>query len=482
MFVSFGLLKRTLSPTTYRLTPAASPLAIEGYARLIIMVCAVFFSSAAQAAIEVETTSIGHGVKAWYAPNDAVPVVDVVMSFEGAGSASDPEGKSGRAAFAASMLTEGAGTMDSSAFRRAMEEKAITIEMNTDEDRLTVHVYCLREHAKRAGELLALALSQPPLAEADQARMKSDLSSMLARLNERPAYRASRLLTERAFKGHPYANSPYGDAASLASLNAEDVKDYLRTYVTRGNVLIAASGDVDASLLDDMLDPVVDALASNDSGAVAVTQTALQGQGETLKAAMDVPQTTVLFAAPAIARDDPRFYAQYLLNHVLGGSALFSRLGNEVRQKKGLVYSIDSDLDMKRGSAVIGGSLGTRNATADEAVSEVKQVLSDIHLKGVTTHECTDAKSYVIGAIARQMDSSTSVARLLLTMQIHKLGEDYIEKRDSLFTKVSCADINAVAAEVLNPANFVFAIVGGKPEVGGTGPIPVAAPAHNDVK
>ena len=442
----------------------------------------VLVAPAAHAAIEVETTSIGHGVKAWYATNDAVPVVDVILSFEGAGSASDPEGKGGRAAFAASMLTEGAGTLDSAAFRRALDEKAITIDATTEGDRLKIHVYCLREHAARAGELLAVALKQPLLADGDQARMRADIGSLIARYDEQPGYRAERLLVERAFKGHPYSNTPYGTTATLATLNAQDVKDYLKTYVTRGNMLIAAAGDVDASLLDDMLSPVIDVLADNDSGAVAVTQATLAGQGEMLHGAMPVPQTSILFAAPAMARNDPRFYAQYLLNHILGGSALFSRLGDQVRQQKGLVYSIDTDLDVKRGASLLVGSLATRNATADEAITQVKVVLADMHDHGVTTEECNDAKSYVLGAFTRQLDSSGAVSNLILAMQIHHLGDNYIEKRDALFRNVSCADINAVAADVLSPSHFLFSVVGGSPVMGGTGPITQAPAGHNDVK
>ena len=449
--------------------------------RLLAVLCCLV-APAAHAGIEVETTSIGHGVKAWYAANDAVPVVDVLLSFEGAGSASDPEGKAGRAAFAAAMLTEGAGGLDSAAFRRALDENAITLEASTEGDRLKIHIYCLREHAARAGELLAMALSKPLLAPQDQARMRADIGSVIARSDEQPGYRAERLLVERAFKGHPYANTPYGTAATLATLDAQDVQEYLKTYVTRGNVLVAAAGDVDASLLDDMLSPAIDALADNDAGPVAVTQATLAGAGEMLHGSMPVPQTSILFAAPALPRNDPRFYAQYLLNHILGGNALFSRLGDQVRQQKGLVYSIDTDLDIRRGASLLIGSLATRNATADEAITQVKAVLTDMHDRGVTTEECTDAKSYVIGAFTRQLDSSSAVSNLILAMQIHHLGTDYIDKRDDLFRQVTCADINAVAAEVLNPAHFLFAVVGGSPDVGGTGPIAQAPAGHNDTK
>lgn len=437
------------------------------YARLMQLVLlgpVFFFALSAQAELAVGTRSVGHGVKVWYAQNDTVPVVDMVLSFEGAGSSSDPEGKGGRAAFAAAMLTEGAGELDSAAFRRALEEKAITMDITASEDRLRIHIYCLREHAVRAGELLAQALSKPHLAEVDQARMKSDLLSLIARMNERPDYHAGRLMSERAFKGHPYANAPYGTAMSVAALSAQDVRDYLNTYVTRGNLLIAASGDVDATLLDDMLEPVVDVLARNDSGAVSVVATTLQGGGETLRKTMPSPQTTILFAAPGVARDDAQFYAAYLLNHILGGNALFSRLGAEVRQQKGLAYGIDTDLDIKRGTHLIAGALSTRNATADEAIAAVKSVLTELHTKGVTTEECADAKSYVIGSFARQLDSNAAVTNLLLTMQAYKLGEDYPNERDALFGKVSCGDINRAASQLLDPSRFLFSVVGGAPD------------------
>ena len=448
----------------------------------ILCMATLLFTTHAHASVTVETTSLGHGVKAWYATNESVPVVDVILSFEGAGNASDAEGKAGRAAFAASLLTEGAGDLDSSAFRRALDERAIQMEVSTDNDRLKIHIYCLREHAVRAGELLAFALSKPQLTDADQARMKADMGSLIARLEERPNYRADRLLTSRMFQGHPYANAPYGTKESLAALSAQDVRDFLGTYITRGNVLITAAGDVDASLLDDMLSPVVDALADNDSGAVAVTPTSMQGAGETLRASMNVPQTVILFASPAYAREDARFYASYLLNHILGGSALFSRLGEEIRQQKGLVYSVDTDLDVKRGASLLTGALATRNASVDVALTEVKNVLAAMHSNGVTTEECADAQSYVRGAFARRLDSSSAVSEMLLAMRIHKLGVDYIEKRDGLFKNVACSDINAAASDLLDPARFVFAVVGGAPDSGGSGPIPQAPTGHNDVK
>ncbi|MFM9889253.1 MAG: M16 family metallopeptidase [Rickettsiales bacterium] len=436
---------------------------------LSFILAVMLLSTPAFAAIEVETTRLGHGVSVWYAANNRVPVVDVVLSFEGAGSASDAEGKSGRAAFAASLLNEGAGDLDSASFQRTLEEHAITLQASTDHDRLQVHVHCLREDAPRAGELLALALSRPRLDPADQARIKEELGGLLQRLDESAGYQAQRLLEKRAFAGHPYASPPYGTPESIAGLDGQDVRDFMKTYITRGNVTVAAAGDVDSSLLDQMLGPVIEALPENDAGAVAVTPITLQGGGENLQRSMPLPQSVVVFAAPAIARDDKRFYAAYLLNHILGGSALDSRLA-QLRRQNGLVYNIDTDLDIRSGSVFFYGSLATRNHSVEAAIAQAKTVLGTLREKGVTTQECADAKSYVLGALPRQLDSSSAVTSMLLTMQIQHLGREYLDERTTLFNRVSCGDINTLAAELLAPEHFLFATVGGTAD----GPAPMA--------
>lgn len=430
------------------------------------------FALPVHAEIGVETMSISHGVRAWYSADDRVPVVDVRLSFEGAGATSDPSDHHGRAAFAAAMLTEGAGNLDASAYQRALDEKAITIEARTDNDRLVIHVRCLREHALRAGELLAMALKEPRLADPDMQRIKGQFYSLFAQMEEDPGYQAGQLLAQKAFAGHPYANPPYGTAADINAMGAQDVRDYLNTYVTRSNVRIAAAGDVNARLLDAMLEPVVEALAENDNGTVAVAQTTLQGAGTTERKVMDVPQTVVMFAGPSVLRDDPKFYTAYLLSQILGGGTLTSRLVQEVRVEKGLVYSINTSLQTRRGAALISGALATRNSSTEAAIAQVKATLTDLRDKGVTTEECNDAKNYVLGAFPLEMDNSQSLSNMLLVMQIDKLGEDYMDTRRDKFNAVSCADISTLAHEMLDPNRFLFAVVGGQATAQDSAPIP----------
>ncbi len=428
--------------------------------RLAMMMLFACVPQLALAAVEVETTRISHGVRAWYATNETVPVVHVVLTFEGAGSVSDPADKAGRAAIAANMLTEGAGEYDSSAFQRALEDKAIEISADSSDDRLTIQIHALRDQAAMAGKLLALALSQPRFDEADLARVKAQTLSALARMQESPSYQSARKFEEVAFAGHPYAAPHYGTAESLAGITPQDLRNYLGTYVARRNVLITAAGDVDASLLDEMLEPVIEALGTSDAGSLPVSKVSMQGAGTSVQVPMQLPQSYVLFAAPGLARDDARFYTYYLLNEILGGNSLTSRLADGVRQKKGLVYSVDTAIDDREGIALLRGSLASRADRAGAATEEVKRILGDLRARGVTSQECEDARTHVLGAFPLQLDSSTSVATTLMMMRIYKLGEDYLSVRDEKFRAVRCNDISSLANELLDPARFFFVTAG----------------------
>lgn len=431
--------------------------------RRCVMAWLLCLPLAAQAAVEVDTARLGHGVRVWYAAEATVPVVHVAISFEGAGSVSDPTALAGRAVLAAGMLNEGAGEYDSIAFQRALEDGAIQFSAEAGDDRLIVHIHCLREHAEKAGALLAAALSQPHFAAADLARVKTQILAHQARLEESPDFKATQAFEQAAFAGHPYANAHYGTAQSIAHISADDLHDFMKLYVTRGNLLVAAAGDVDGSLLKSMLSPLVDALPRGDAGPVRASPVSLQGAGKTLQVAMDVPQSTVIFAAPALARDDARFYGFYLLNDILGGNGLTARLGDALRQKKGLVYGVSSWIDERDGITLLRGSLASRADQAGAAEAAVKDTLNALRLRGVTTQECEDARTHVLGAFPLQLDGSQAVASTLLMMRIYGLGEDYIQERQKRFAAVPCSELNLLAKEFLDPARFIFSVAGPTP-------------------
>ena len=431
--------------------------------RLCVFFALLMTAGAAEAAVQVETVSLGRGVKAWYAVADTVPIVQINLAFEGAGYASDTAERAGLAQAFSNLVLEGTSTQDSRAFKEMLESHAITLASSISADRMIFSVRCLKEEAPLALKLLTEALTNPRFDEEDLARVKAAQISALHRAQESPEYRASRLMMERVFAGHPYANPPLGTEAAIAAITPEDLRRFGALYLGASNLRVAAAGDVNGDLLEDVLEPLVETLPENITGPVRAASITPNTHGLVVEDGMDMPQTAMLFVAPGIRRSDPGFYAAYLLMEITGGGTLTSRLARDVRQQAGLVYGIDAGLQEFTGAALITGSLSTRNATRDEAIAKVKATLGEIFLNGVSTQECNDIKTYVLGSFPLQMADTGALAGLLLTMQIYGLGEDYIEKRQDYFAAVSCGDINRAAKNLLDPARFLFVAVGGRP-------------------
>ncbi|MFN7185806.1 MAG: M16 family metallopeptidase [Alphaproteobacteria bacterium] len=429
----------------------------------LLMSAALFFCASAVHALEVRQTDLGRKVEAWYAVNDTVPIVQMNFAFEGAGYASDTAARAGLAQLFSNAVLEGGGDEDARAFKEKLEAHAITISSSVSADRMVFSVRCLTPDAPLALKLLTKALTQSRFEIADITRLKAAQISALERAQENPEYVVSRLTAVRAFGGHPYANPPLGTVEGITAISPDDLRRFGETYLSSSNLKIAAAGDIDAGLLEDIASPLVKALPENVAGPVTAAAAPMREQGVVREDTMDVPQTAIALVAPGIRRSDPDFYASYLLMEIAGGGTLTSRLAREVRQEAGLVYGIDLGLQELTGAALISGNLSTRNATRDVAIEKVKATLGEIFLNGVTTQECEDAKTFVIGNFPLQLADTQSVASLLLTLQIYQLGADYIDKRQGYFEAVSCGDINRAAKNLLDPARFLFVAVGGKP-------------------
>jgi len=165
-------------------------------------------------------------------------------------------------------------------------------------------------------------------------------------------------------------------------------------------------------------------------------------------------------AAPGIKRDDPDYYAALLVNHILGGGSFTSRLYQEVREKRGLAYSVYSGLYPLQ----FGGVVIARSGTANESVAETVRIIRDewqrMGKDGPTAEELRDAKTYINGSFPLRFTSSGAVANLLVGIQIHDLGRDYLDRRGQLIDSVSLDDARRVARRLLDVGGLTTVVVG----------------------
>ena len=172
------------------------------------------------------------------------------------------------------------------------------------------------------------------------------------------------------------------------------------------------------------------------------------------------PQTLVMFSGPGVRREDPDFFAAYLLNYILGGGALSSRLGDDLRERRGLTYGVGTGLSLQTHFWRWTGSTSVQNDKADEAVTLIRENIGRLGREGPTQAELDDAKAYVTGAFPLAFDSNARIARNLLGFRQDNLAADYVQRRNAYFEAVTLTDLNRVAAEYMKPEQFTFVLVG----------------------
>jgi zinc protease len=425
----------------------------------LLLLGACFTSAPARAMVEVDDTSI-HSVPIWYAADDSVPVIHMVLRFSAAGSASDAAGIAGRAMLASRMLTEGAGEMDAEQFHRALEAKAITLRISTERDDLVVSLHTLSSELPEAVRLLTLALTQPRFDAAALEIAKNEQRSAFTVTEESPMGLAQRAWDETLFAGHPYGQIQTGNLENITAVSASDLASYRARYITRGNLQIAVAGDVSASQLKSALSPFVDALPEAFFPERDLAGVTFADKTQTVHVSHAGDQAVVLFGGKGIARSDARYYAAYLMNQALGGGGLSSRLMKAVRVKKGLVYGIGTGLINDESADSFIGQFATRSDQVDAAISAVKDATRELAESGLSQRECSDIKRDVVQRFALRLDSTRGIADIIATMMRYDLGKDYLEKRAERFEAVTCEQIQNVAKELLRPDQWLYVVVG----------------------
>lgn len=418
----------------------------------------------AEAGMKIQRVISPGGIEAWLVENHDVPLIAMRFGFQG-GAAQDPQGKEGVANFVTGMLDEGAGDLESGAFQERQEELAFRMEFDASRDAFTGGFQTLTRNADASFELLRMALTEPRF-DADSAdRIKKQILTGLKFDMNDPRKVASQEWFRLAFDGHPYSNPVKGSEQSVATITTDDLKDYVRRVFTRDTLKIGVVGDIDAKTLGKMLDRVFGGLGKESD--LRSVKEAKPANGPSRKVIeMNVPQSVAQFGLQGVKRKDKDFVPSYVLNYILGGGGFNSRLMEEVREKRGLAYSVYSYLSPYRHAAVYVGNVATENKSVGKSLEVIKSEFKRMAEEGPSAKELQNAKQYLTGSYPLRFDTSSKIAGQLMWIQIEDLGIDYIDKRNSLIEAITLKDLKRVAKRLLKADGLIVTIVGkpGKPE------------------
>ena len=410
------------------------------------------------AAMSIERVTGASGVEAWLVEDHAIPIVTLSFAFPG-GAALDPAGKEGTAAMAASLFDEGAGSYDSAAYHRRLDELAGELELNAGHDDLGGSLRMLKRNLAETADLLRLALSEPRFADDAVERVRAETIAMLARQAHNPRSLAGRLWMRDAFEDHPYGKDSAGTAASVAAITRADLTDFVARHVHRKGLVVGVVGDITAAELGGLLDRVFGGLPLGDDGA-EIAEASPGDAGALVVRKTAVPQSVVSFGQAGPKRDDPDWYPAYVVNDIIGGGGFRGRLMKEIREKRGLAYGVSTSLVPYRHAGLILGSIATENSRVAESIALIRAEWQRMREDGPTEAELRDAKAYLAGSFPLSLDSTQRIAGVLVQMQTDGLGIDYLDRRAALIGGVTLDAARTVARRLYDPARLSFAVVG----------------------
>ena len=429
-----------------------------GLLSIVGLVLSLVAVSPALAATKISEIQTPGGFTVWMVREPSLPIIAMEIAFRG-GTALDPKGKEGLARLVSTMLDEGAGDLDSLAFQTRLEELAVALSFRAHTDTFRATLRTLTRNRAEAFQLLQLALTKPRFDDEAVERMRDQLLADLKRRSKDPDAIAASTWFAKAFPEHPYGRSSRGYPETVAAITRQDMQSFMASRFAKDNLVIGVVGDVGEDEIARLVDQALGDLPDHAS-PWAVSEVILPTPGSLTVVKRDIPQSIVILGMRGPKRNDPDWYTTYVMNYVLGGGGFTSRLYQEVREKRGLAYSVYSYLNPYEHAGLVLGGLGTANARVAESVKLYKNEIAQMAELGISEKELEDAKTFLNGSFPLRLDTNRKIAGIIVAMQLQGLGVSYIEERANLINAVTIDDVRDVAKRYMRADHLITVVVG----------------------
>ncbi|WP_171101576.1 pitrilysin family protein [Ruegeria sp. HKCCD7255] len=425
--------------------------------RLVATLIAFVVALPAWADIEIEEVTSPGGITAWLVEDHSIPFTALEIRFRGGTSLDDPE-KRGAVNLMSGLIEEGSGDLDARSYARVLESLAASFSYRASDDSLSISAQFLTENRDEVVDLLRMTLHEPRFDPDAIERVRAQVLSGLRSDMTDPNDIAGLSFAEMAYGDHPYGTEGKGTLETVSALTRDDIVGAYENVFAKDRLYVGAVGDITAEELGVLLDTLLADFPETGKPLPERAEVTIEGGISIVD--FDTPQSVALFGQKGIDRDDPDFFAAFVLNHILGGGGFESRLMHEVREKRGLTYGIGTYLVPKDLASVYLGSVSSANDRIAEAIEVIRQEWARAASEGVTQKELDDAKTYLTGAYPLRFDGNGQIAGIMVGMQMDDLPIDYIATRNDKVNGVTLEDVNRVASELLDPEGLHFTIVG----------------------
>ena len=434
----------------------------------LLIVSVLMYSGISHAALKIQHWTLENGVRVYFVENHTIPMLDVSVEFD-AGAKRDPAGKSGTAALANTMLARGLreAKLADGRVEPAMSESEISDALadvaaqrgggpGTDRSGMSLRTLSSAVERKQAVSMLARILSQPSMPEEFFKRDKARMISGIREAMTKPESIADKAFWRLAYGDHPYGNEVTVETAE--AITREDLLAFHAAHYVANHAVVALIGDVSKEEADVIARELTMRLpqgkALSAMPAVGVPKSA------EVRIAHPATQSHILLGTPALQRGDPDFFALTVGNYILGGGGFVSRLTKEVREKRGLAYSVYSYFSPMEQPGPFQAGLQTRKDQANEALKVVRESIAAYLQNGPTDAELKAAKDNLIGGFALRIDNNKKILDNLAVIGYYQMPLDYLDTWTTNVAKVSVADIRAAFNRKLAMDRLVTVVVG----------------------
>jgi len=416
------------------------------------------------AGTDAQRSVLSNGLVLVTSEQRTLPIVSMNLMIR-AGSRYDPKGDTGVANLTSKLLTYGTTQRDAMKISGILDHLGASLDTECGIDLATVHLNILKKDLDVGLNLVAELLTNASFPAEEIDRLKQALLASIKAKNDRPRTIAHEAFMQALYPDSPYGRPVEGTEDSVEKITRQQIVEFYQQYYRPNRSALVVVGDVSHK---EMAAALTKAFAKweRDESEHEEGPKVPPPQRHDLKLDRNLTQANIVMGHEGLLRTDPDFYAVRVMNHILGGGGLSSRLGDSIRNEHGLAYSVYSYFSSGKNVGSFQVSMQTKNDTAQQAIALAKAEMERIRKGGVTDEELQEAKDYLIGSFPLRLDTNRRIAGFLGSVEYLGLGLDYPTRYPELIRAVTKDDVQRVANKYLRPDKLILVVVGNLAKAG----------------
>ncbi len=406
-------------------------------------------------------TRLDNGATLLIKQTTTTPAVAINLSMC-AGSIADPPGQAGLTWLLSRVIDRGTATRSAADIAEELDSRGITLTTLVTRHGFTLVCRCLSDDFEPVLALLADILISPSLPEDEIAVRKGEVITSIRQDEDNPAICASETLMAQLYPDqHPYGRRTKGTIGVVEQFTRDQLLRLHRERFAPGMLTGVIVGDVEPARAQELASQAFGGWKAPPPPPLTVPPVApASARRRIVIPMMNKSQADIAYGFTAITRNDPAYYAFWLMNVAFGQYAIGGRLGDSIRERQGMAYYVSSALDANVAPGPLTIRAGVSPANVDRAVASIDEEVTRLVAEGLTPQELDESRRYLIGSIPRALETNAAIANFLQVGEFFGLGLDYDARLPGLLSAVTMDDVNAAARSVLDPDRATVVIAG----------------------